>query len=916
MKPGRILTGPLASGKSRYLRTQWIAAAGARLVVPTATMARHMRHELARAGHVIRPSAIQTLAELTAQLCPLPELSPGALVLLVRQTLQEDASAWGPSARTRGFHQAIANTIAELDARGYSSADVSAVARLVEDPPPEPMAFLAFFSRVEAKVRDAGLALRSWRLREATQRAFREPLPRPPGLILVDGFFSLTEPEIGLINALRRHAETLIALPDWPGAGPTRQRLLQAGFLEIEDAPEQAAELLPQPAAPPMELITAGNFDAEVQEITRRVLAHHQAGLPFRDIGVVLRDEQPYASALRSAFERFGIPARFYFVESLDAQPLFRYFALLAAAARSDWEHGAALSVLRCRLSTLGGTADGDRLDFQIRDRLPSRGLEPLLLLDPRLERLRLFDSWWRSTGTPEQLRAGLDGLVREAAALRDVDPADAAELARARNLQASLQAACAAAAQVAALMAIAPGGSGTVVAPNAAVSPNATVAPNATVSTNAIAAAPAFWEEFATVASFTPVREPDERRDAVHVLDVYEARQWRLPVVFCPGLLEGRFPKNAFDDPLFPDRFRQRLIELGLPLRTLAERQQEEDFLFDLARTRAGRQFIASYPRFDRQGQPAQPSFFLSGRMPSGAAEAARLAPRPSRGTTDAASTGHLSRLDAVAATHRTWSPARLESFLQCPYQFFGRHTLKLDGVPPRPEERLDKLTQGRLMHEVLAFWQRDPLQPIEAIFERLFVRACHERNTRPGYLLEMHRLEMLRHVREFTRHFAVPGGWTVECEVPVRFTLAPGVEIRGRMDRVDVSPAGEAAVYDFKYSGGEAVRRKVRDHDEFPLVQGGLYLLGLEATGKLQPRSFHYVALRDEAKVHGWSDPGEVRALIDRSRELTLDAVERIRAGEIRVAPRDKELCTYCELRDACRVRVASAVQRAEPA
>ena len=879
-----MLTGPLASGKSTRLREEFVRAGSARLVVPTATMARHLRHELARADHAIRPGRIQTLAELTAELSAdsvTPELTPATLVLLVRQALREDSAAWGASAATRGFEQAIANTIAELDARGYSASDVMATARLVEDPPPEPMAFLRFFARMEEKVRAAGLSLRSWRLRAATQRAFTEALGGSTDLVLVDGFFSMTEPELGVINALRRFSEVLITLPDWPGAGPTRQRLLQFGFTELNEPSRPVA------AQARRELITAGNLDAEVREIARRMLELHAGGMEFREMGVVLREEQPYAGALRTALERFGIPARYYFVGSLNEQPLFRYFKMMAGAARSGWDHALALGVIRSRYSGLGGTSEGDELDFQIRRRLPSRGLEPLLMLHPGLAGLGRFEHWWQSTARAAELAAGLQALFTEYASPAALDVEDEAEWARARNQRAALRAVMLAIGETARLAGEEP------------------------------VRASAFWEELATLASFTPVREPDERRDVVHVLDVYEARQWRLKVVFCPGLLEGRFPKHGFDDPLFPDRFRQRLIELGLPLRTLAERQEEEDFLFDLAETRAGALFIASYPRFDRKGEATLPSFFLEGRARTGEAALTRLAAKPTHAPDERPVVTHLARLEAVADRHKSWSPARLESFLQCPYQFFGRATMKLEGVPPQPEDRLDKLAQGSLVHEVLAFWQRDASQPMESIFERLFARACRERNARPGYLLEMHRLEMLRHVREFAKRFAVPPGWRPECEVKVRFMLVEGVEIRGRIDRVDVSPDGDAAVYDFKYSGGEAVRRKVRDHEEYPLVQGGLYLTGLQQTRELTPRSFHYVALRDEAKVHGWSEPGEVGALMEKARELTLDAVERIRAGEIRVKPRDKDLCAWCELRDACRVKAAeSAVPVSVPA
>jgi RecB family exonuclease len=157
------------------------------------------------------------------------------------------------------------------------------------------------------------------------------------------------------------------------------------------------------------------------------------------------------------------------------------------------------------------------------------------------------------------------------------------------------------------------------------------------------------------------------------------------------------------------------------------------------------------------------------------------------------------------------------------------------------------------------------------------------------------------------------VPPGWKPHYEGKVRLALDSEVTVRGRIDRYDVSPSGEVAVYDFKYSGGEAVRKKVRDAGEHPPVQGGLYLIALEQQQQLTPKSFHYVALRDEAREHGWEEPGEVRELMRQSRLLTLDAAARIRAGEIAAKPRDPALCAFCELRDACRIAVE---RQAEPA
>src|SRR5215471_21633394 len=55
-----------------------------RLLTPTATMAEHLRHKLAREGFVLRPHLIQTLSKFVEPLVEdVPEVSPAVLYLLV-----------------------------------------------------------------------------------------------------------------------------------------------------------------------------------------------------------------------------------------------------------------------------------------------------------------------------------------------------------------------------------------------------------------------------------------------------------------------------------------------------------------------------------------------------------------------------------------------------------------------------------------------------------------------------------------------------------------------------------------------------------------------------------------------------------------------------------------------------------------
>ena len=170
------------------------------------------------------------------------------------------------------------------------------------------------------------------------------------------------------------------------------------------------------------------------------------------------------------------------------------------------------------------------------------------------------------------------------------------------------------------------------------------------------------FWKQVETALALEPLRVPDARRNVVHVMDAYEARQWELPVVFVCGLIERHFPQYHREDPILGDAARRRA---GLD--TAADRQTEERFLFELATSRATEETILSYPRFDEQGEDTLPSFFLEGEFEP-ADRAARSCHACSRTWTPRADLETRPTL-----IHKTLSPTGIESFLQCPFQFFA---------------------------------------------------------------------------------------------------------------------------------------------------------------------------------------------------------------------------------------------------
>ena len=116
----------------------------------------------------------------------------------------------------------------------------------------------------------------------------------------------------------------------------------------------------------------------EADEIARRILNLHERGTAFREMGVALRDAGAYLPLLRGTFERFGIPARYYFATPLNKHPAAVFLGGLVLCALNGWEFGAALDALRAH-PHWGHSAAFDRFDFTVREAMPGHGAEALL---------------------------------------------------------------------------------------------------------------------------------------------------------------------------------------------------------------------------------------------------------------------------------------------------------------------------------------------------------------------------------------------------------------------------------------------------------------------------------------------------------------------------------------------------------
>ena len=862
-----LVSGPAGSGKTAFVLERFREALRAgndaiRLLAPTATLAQHLQNRLAREGFVFRRKLIQTLSGFVKDWAgDAPEAPDTVLYLLVEEAARRvNRPEFASVAHMPGFCASLAHTIEEFSAAGCDSA------RLASSLPESPLgaAFLAVYQEVDRELERRGLAMRAKRLERAAERIESQGLGGI-GAIWLDGFHALPDPELRVIEALSHHADLTLTLGDGDGTETVRARLRAMGFRE-----ERAGR--PR-ATPAMALVRAPAIEREAEEIARRILEQAAAGRPFREMGIIVRTAETYVPVLRSTLERFGIPARFYFDSDMERHPAVRFVSGAVDAMLGGWDHARTLQVLR--LAPRFADSDVmDRFDFAVREQIPNAGLgalKALLAARPGAERLmHLIDA----LGAIEEWRsfemAPKDWIV-QLRMLRNLFRPDA------RSLGVSL--------------------------PVTEIEEEVAMAAEARAM-----GIEEFWRTVKSVLRLKPLRPTDGRRNVVQVLSAEEARQWVLPVVFVCGMVEKQFPRLHRQDPFFPDATRCRLNAAGIRVRTAAEFEREERALFESAISRATMLTTLSHAEFDARGERNLPSLYLEDlRLAPEESRAVRPAPRypgrplgPTRGPAEIRAPGLLESLREKTAK---LSPTDLESFLQCPFQYFGRRTLRLKPAPARPQDRLDFLTQGNIVHEVLAAWWPDH-GDIAPLFEDVFARFVEEERIPSGYHTERLHNAMLDDLRGFAADGQWPrGDFQSRMEEKFVLRLDESLAISGKIDRLDTAPDGRAYVIDYKYSNAQSTKDKIKDEN---LLQAPLYVMGVKAAGMF------YVGLKGAVVYAGWKEIPE--GWLERKKEQTLQVVAEIRAGRVDVAPANPDKCRYCEFRDVCRVEAGYPLGLAE--
>jgi ATP-dependent helicase/DNAse subunit B len=277
-------------------------------------------------------------------------------------------------------------------------------------------------------------------------------------------------------------------------------------------------------------------------------------------------------------------------------------------------------------------------------------------------------------------------------------------------------------------------------------------------------------------------------------------------------------------------------------------------------------------------------------------------------------------------------WSPSSLQRWIGCPVAWFVDRMLDPKDFDPEPEP----LARGGLAHAALkdtleglrtrigtarvtpaslglgrelletALAQNEAEHPLPGPPERRIAvrRSLHSDLER--YLRHAADVDSPLEPRELELGFGFEeGDERGEPSTLPAFELADGVKLRGRIDRVDVSEAGDAVVYDYKSSRAPAAARWLKDGD----LQVALYmravegLLGLRAVGGFyQPLSGEDLRARGlleegtetglECMTQDLRESSELRELLAEAVSAAAEAAAEAGRGELAARP---ETCAF---------------------
>lgn len=974
-----LIIGPPNSGRAVEIRRriERLADRDPVLVVPTADDAAQFERDLCSSSGAVLGVAIRTFASLFEEVARAtgvelrpPLTAPQRLALVRAAVSATQLRLLRRSAQRPGFAAALDLLIGELQAALLTPGELELAARELEDGDYERelAALFSSYERLREQARRSDAGSRAQTTIAALRARPHQWGSRP---LLLYGFDDLARDQLELIAALEAGAEVIVAV-NYADRDALSARAELPARLARELGVERTLELAHDPSYtghPSLRHLDRSLFEPGAERIAiddavvlldcagelgeAEAIAAEIAGLLARgeapdSIVVVVRDLARRGPLLGRVFRRLEIPAAVEASSPLAATAVGRSLVALCRAQLDD-DPQALLAHLRSDPSTPAGAAD--RLELTIRRdrpeaiddavghwRSPPRHLAAIRAAAPGAARMRALAEVARALaetphvhGAPLAWQTPADGGV-------PFDPVEQRAAATCAEL-------CAELAEVGGLPGCEP--------------------PDLAEAAEAIeSAAVRLW------------RGPAEGR--VRILDPYRMRAGRARHLFCAGLQEGEFPRRSAGDPLLGD---DRRAKLGIEALRRRDPLDEERYLFHGCVSRPTERLYLSWQSADDDGSPAARSPFvdevldLLGADPHEAEQALtrrRGLEQVTFTAGEAPTVRELERAEVLAGPRidepkpgplavpavlaalrgrELLSASTLEQWLECPYRWFVEHELQ----PQRLDPQSDALRLGSVAHDALEALYADPpgedsiprpadLGRWQARLDELVGETALEHGMRPDRPLDAIALARLRaQIGAFLAEEAAtetelrPRPELLEAgfgfgdengDEPEALELGQA-RLRGRIDRIDLSPDGTAAlVRDYKTSREVFGRELWGSRGKLQLQ---LYILAARERLGLNPVGGLYTALgaRNDRRPRGIvikDDPrlGELptkgrdpcdaeqfELALESARELASEKAAAMRAGGIDRDPIGGSCPRYCTFQPICRLERALGLE-----
>jgi RecB family exonuclease len=977
--PITLITGPANSGKARAILDA-VARAVARgerplLVLPTGADADRYRRELAQEGPVVGVEVclFGDLLERVAQRAAAKEpalgrapLSAGAREQMLATLARELPGA--PAGGARALARALGGAIAELQGAGVTPA---ALRKASEASPAAGEVCTSLLVQLHERY-DRALARR--RVLDAELRARRalDVLGRCPALwsvggrpapVLLYGFDDLTGLQIDAVRTLGCvvEAAVTVALSYEPGRVAFAERAWA-----FEELAPHAAQRLTLPARsdyyaarsrpalhrierrlfePPdddvprsaegVHLLAGDSQRGELELVAAQARALLDEGLAPEEIAIVHRTPASVAEELADALDAVGVP-----------------HAIARCGRFADTALGRALlGLLRCGCEGVEGVGAASLADLLAWLRAP--GLLERVELADRLEQLALA-AGVRDAASARRL------WEREHWPLEAIDRVSAAARRGVGSLleraqRELLRLFCAPRAHRAAVLD--PAHDEAALALRAGVGVICELQELAGVGAELVGGAAGVLEALHE-AGLRGGRAA--HRASVAVLDPLSLRARRVRAMFLCGLQEGVFPSSSRSESAISDELAGLIASVcGSRRLRRAEALAAERYLLYASVSRPEERLFLSWHDETDDGQASAPSPFLEdvcglfgGDLRTvGGGETAHSGGAPLRGAHPGGAVDSIldEHLLGELSARRLWSASSLERWAACPVSWFVERVLGAEGIGPEPEPR----ARGTLAHAVLgealealrsetgsakitaaslprvralvseALSRRRERQPISVAAERMPL-ADRRLEADLGRYLE-HEAQQEGPLEP--AHLELSFGFEQDGDGLPALELAAGVSLCGRMDRVDVTPDGQAVVYDYK-SG-----RTGPDHSGAKWAQAGRFqmplymravgeLMGLQAVGglyqplagpDLRPRGAlsREVDLKLRCVRTDACDGDRLAELVGAASETAVKAAREAQAGALEPRPQTCGHRGGCMYPTICRASICRGVR-----